>query len=80
MTSGTSSVGKPCNLSARGTSDFFIESFACSLWLWCALGGATAEVVRAVGGASTAEVLRAVRGSVGSASTAEVVRAVRGAG
>ena len=78
MVSGTSSVGNPCNFSEGGMSDFFIETFGSSLWLWFALGGATVEVVRAVQGASTAEVLRAVRGSVASASTAEVLRAVRG--
>ena len=62
MISGTSSVGKPCNLSEGGRSDFFIEKIPCSLW-WCELGGATAEVVRAVGSASTAEAVRAVRGA-----------------
>ena len=80
MISGTSSVGKPCNMSGEGTSDLFIEKIAFSLWLWSALGGATADAVRAAGGASTAEVVRAVRGAMGSASTAELVRAVKGAG
>ena len=57
MISGPSSVGNPCNLSEGGISDFLIENLGSSLWLWFALGGATAEVVRAVRGASTAEVL-----------------------
>ena len=61
MISGTSSVGNPCNLSEGGISNFLIENFGCSLWLWFALGGATAKVVRAVRGASTAEVLRQQR-------------------
>ena len=80
MILGTSSVGNPCNLSEGGISGFFIEHFGSSLWLWFGLGGATytAEVVRAVRGASTAQVLRAVRELVGSASTAEVLRAIRG--
>ena len=80
MISGTFPVGNPCNLSEGGISDFLIENFGSSLWLWFALGGATAEVVRAVRVASTAEVLRAVRGFVGSASTSEVLRAVGGSG
>ena len=52
-----------CYLSGGGRSDIFIETFLCSLWWWCELGGATTEVVRDVGSNFTPEVVRAVKGA-----------------